>query len=145
MKALEWFQIGKSSNNPFDAFSNYWRGFNNLFAGQGQERSLIADFLRSEIEEEFANYLLEEHAKEAKELILTPVIDMRRNGKDTAQYIENFELAQSSIEKLVALFMIIYQVRCNFEHGQKSPSRVRDKALCESACPFVAGVLLHTT
>src|SRR6185369_2494101 len=39
--------------------------------------------------------------------------------------------------------MLIYQVRCNFEHGQKSPSRARDEALCEAACPFMSGVVDH--
>lgn len=144
MKAREWLELGNASDSPFDALSNYWRGFNNLFAGRGKERTLISDYLRTKIDEKFAHDLLEEHSKAAKELLLMPVIDMRGSGRDTVQHIEEFHLAKSSLEKLVALFMIIYQVRCNFEHGQKSPSRARDKTLCDSACPFVAGVLSHT-
>jgi hypothetical protein len=57
--------------------------------------------------------------------------------------MEQFAEAATELEKLVALFMVIYQVRCNFEHGQKSPSRGRDEALCTAACPFVAKVVDH--
>jgi hypothetical protein len=68
---------------------------------------------------------------------------MRGNGKDTSQYIAKFSAAPTALEKLDELFMVIYQVRCNFEHGQKSPRRDRDKTLCEAACPFVSEVVRH--
>lgn len=68
---------------------------------------------------------------------------MRGNGKDTSQHIAQFGAAATALEKIGALFMIIYQVRCNFEHGQKSPTRARDRMLCEAACPFVADVVRH--
>ena len=143
MKALEWLERGAAAGDSFDALSNYWRGFNNLFAGQGRERQLISVYLQSKLNEQFAQGLLNAHTKEANDLLATPVIDMRGNGRDTSQYIVQFGTASTALEKLVALFMIIYQVRCNFEHGQKSPSRARDQTLCEAACPFVAGVVRH--
>lgn len=51
---------------------------------------------------------------------------------------------ETAVEKLVALFMVIYQVRCNFEHGQKSPSSNRDQDHCRVACRFVAALVDHT-
>lgn len=141
LKAREWLERGDAAGDAFDALSNYWRGFNNLFAGQGQERQLISDFLKSKFDEQYAQNLLEAHVKEASDLLSTPVIDMRGNGKDTSQFIAQFSAAPTALEKLDALFMVIYQVRCNFEHGQKSPSRDRDKTLCEAACPFVSEVV----
>lgn len=47
---------------------------------------------------------------------------MRGNGKDTTPYIHAFEFATDALAKLKEIFMVIYQVRCNLEHGQKSPS-----------------------
>lgn len=143
MKALEWLERGAAAGDSFDALANYWRGFNNLFAGQGRERQLISAYLQSRLSEEFAQDLLHAHTKEADDLLATPVVDMRGNGRDTSQYIAQFTAASTALEKLDALFMVIYQVRCNFEHGQKSPSRARDQTLCEAACPFVAAVVRH--
>jgi hypothetical protein len=143
VKAREWLERGPAASDCFDALSNYWRGFNNLFAGQGAERDLISSFVRTRLDEKFAQELLGAHPDEAKVLLSHPVIDMRGNGKDTAQSIADITAAATAIEKLVALFMVIYQVRCNFEHGQKSPSRPRDEALCKSACSFVEGILRH--
>lgn len=143
VKAREWLERGSAAGDSFDALSNYWKGFNNLFAGNGQERQLISAFLKSRLDEQFAKNILNEHAEEANDLLSTPVIDMRRNGKDTSQYIAQFRIAPTALEKLDALFMIIYQVRCNFDHGQKSPSVARDQMLCKAACPFVAKVVRH--
>ena len=143
MKAREWSERGEVASDSFDALSNYWRGFNSLFAGQGQERQLISAFIHSKLDEQFAQALLDGHTQEVVDLISAPVIDMRGNGKDTSQYMAEFGAARTAVEKLVALFMVIYQIRCNFEHGQKSPSRARDETLCKAAYPFVAGVLKH--
>jgi hypothetical protein len=143
VKAREWLERGSASEDPFNALSNFWRGFNNLFAGQGKERQLISTYLQTKLDEQFAQSLLCAHSKEANELLSTPVVDMRGDGKDTSQYITQFDAASTALEKLVTLFMVIYQVRCNFEHGQKSPSRPRDQMLCEAACPFVSAVVRH--
>jgi hypothetical protein len=143
VKAREWLERGSRAQDSFDALSNYWRGFNNLFAGTGQERQLISTFLRARVDESLAGKLLESHAVDASVLMSQPVVDMRGNGKDTSPYMSRFRNAETAIDKLEALFMVIYQVRCNLEHGQKSPSRDRDAALCKAACPFVAAVLDH--
>ncbi len=145
MKAREWLKRGAAADDKFDGLSNYWRGFNYLFAGNGHERDLISKFLRSRVDAQFAERLLSAEAENAKVLLSQPIIDMRGNGKDTSPYIKKFDQAGSSLDKIVALFMVIYQIRCNLEHGQKSPSRDRDADLCRAACPFVAAVVDHAT
>jgi hypothetical protein len=143
LTAREWLERGAAATDAFDAFSNFWRGFNALFAGPGQEREQISNFISTAINDHFAQEMLNAHADEVGHLMGVPVIDMRGNGRDTSQHIETFGTAASAIEKLVAVFMVIYQIRCNFEHGQKSPSQVRDQLLCKAACPFISGVVRH--
>jgi hypothetical protein len=144
LKATEWLSRGNQSLDPFDALSNYWRAFNGLFAGNGRERDLISRFLQQHIDESFARTLIQEQIINVKVLIKQPVIDMRGNARNTSIYMRQFQLARAELDKLVALFMIIYQVRCNFEHGQKSPSHKRDRSLCIAAGPIVAAVVEHS-
>ena len=144
MKASEWLARGQTAGDAFDALSNCWKGFNNLFAGKGQERDLIRRFLRERLDEESAWELLGAHPKDLETLLHQPVMDMRGNGKDTAQYVEQFSASAAAVDQLVALFMVIYQVRCNLEHGQKSPSRERHESLCAAASTFVADVVGRT-
>ena len=66
---------------------------------------------------------------------------MRGNGRDTSANIQAFNAATDSLAKLQEVFMVIYQVRCNLEHGQKSPSRERDIQLCQAASPLVAHIV----
>ena len=145
MKAVEWLSRGNEATDPFDALSNYWRAFNNLFAGNARERELISSFLRENIDESFARSLIQDQVKNVEVLVKQPVKDMRGNGRDTSPYMRQFRSAQTELNRLTILFMIIYQVRCNFEHGQKSPSRARDRDLCRAACPIVAAVVSEAT
>lgn len=95
MKAREWLRRGARARDPFDALSNYWRAFNNLYAERGQERELISAFLRSNIDELFAQNLIEAHAKDTMVLMQQPVVDMRGNGRDTSKYIDQFNCSRN--------------------------------------------------
>ena len=66
---------------------------------------------------------------------------MRGNGRDTSANIEQFGREERPLPKLQQLFEVIYQVRCNLEHGQKSPNNERDVDLCRCAAPVVADVV----
>jgi len=141
--AREWLERGNQATNPIDAFSNFWRGFNNLYfpVGNGLERDKIKLFLSQRISEAQAEEMLQANASGVAYLLSQPVIDMRGNGRDTAQNIQAFNAATGSLTKLQELFIVIYQVRCNLEHGQKSPNRDRDIQLCHFASPLVAHVV----
>lgn len=142
VKAQEWLVRGNETNS-IDAFSNFWRGFNNLYfgLGQGQERDKIRAFIAQNISEKNANELLYSCSSEVAYLLSQPVIDMRGNGKNTSANIDVFNTESNFSAKLQEVFMVIYQVRCNLEHGQKSPSIERDVKLCESAAPLVAALI----
>lgn len=135
MKAQEWLQRSRETEDPIDGFSNVWRAFNNLYypVNGARERAKILRYLEENVEEELAEELLAEQEKEVNYLLGEPVVDMRGNGRNTAHYIEAFQAGNTCLDKLKELFMIIYQVRCNLEHGQKSPFRDRDVELCRSA------------
>jgi hypothetical protein len=143
MKAREWHQRGKLAKDPIDALTEFWRGFNNLFfpVKGRDERDKIRKFLVSEISEKQAEDVLDGYKKEIGVLVAKPILDMRGNGRNTKINIEAFDQAKDSLGKLQEVFMMIYQVRCNLEHGQKSPNRKRDVELCAAAFPIVAEIV----
>ena len=147
VKAHEWYERGNQASDPIDAFSNFWRGFNNLYAPMRKknEREKIQAFLQNSICEERASHLLSTHADCIDYLLSEPVINMQGNGKDTAPNITAFKEATSSLVKFKEVIMVVYQVRCNLEHGQKSPSRVRDVLLCQCATPIIAALIESAT
>lgn len=143
MIAREWLDRGARQINSIDAFTDYWRAFNNLFStvSNARERKKIRLFISQHISEAQATEALQSNATCVSYLLSQPVKDMRGNGNDTMQNIQAFDMADASLAKLTEVFMVIYQVRCNLEHGQKTPSVDRDIALCKSAAPLVAYVV----
>jgi hypothetical protein len=146
MKWKEWLQRGEQSADPFEALSNHWRAFNHLFAESkgGTERDKIEAFVKARLTDESAARILQARSEEVRCLTSEPVVDMRGNGKDTTSQMEAFASSGSALERLVAICLITYQVRCNLEHGQKSPSRQRDADLCSAASPVVGDVVRCT-
>lgn len=140
MKAKQWLQRGQAAQDPFNAMGEYWRGFNNLFSDfpGNNERERILSYIAKTYTQASATALLAQYAEQIAYLISRPVIDMRGNGHTTAPNIETFKNANDSLRKLQQVFMIIYQVRCNLEHGEKSPLDERDQHLCQAAAPIVA-------
>ena len=147
MKSKEWLERALNSQDPINLFTDSWRGFNNIYYQNTRDSELnkIHNFLTRSVSEEVASEMIDNHTKEITYLISQPVIDMRGNGRDTTPSIEKYGISDSSTEKLKALFTIIYQIRCNLEHGQKSPSRERDIELCNSAWPLVAEIVDYNT
>jgi hypothetical protein len=146
MQAREWLNRGKAAQSPIDAFTDYWRGFNNLYGPtQGTtELARLRAFLAASVSSAVAAPILADHPEQVAYLLSQPVIDMRGNGRDTAAAIAAFSLAADAQAKLCELFAVIYQVRCNLEHGQKSPTVDRDVRLCECSAPIVAAVVAHS-
>lgn len=143
VKAREWLKRGKSGKDPVDSFSNLWRGFNNLYftMENGQERDKIKHFLNQNISVSEAEKILWDYSSQVAYLLSQPVIDMRGNGRDTSSNIQTFNTTTVPLIRLEEVFMVIYQIRCNLEHGQKSPNRKRDVELCLSAIPLLEYVL----
>ena len=147
MKAKEWLARGHEAENPIDAFNNLWIAFNNLFYPQngGSEREKIKNYLTSNISDSVAHEILKKYNEEICYLIYQPVVDMRGNGRDTQVDIDSYRDSDKAIDKLKSIFMIVYQVRCNLIHGQKSPSRNRDVELCANSFGIVSDVVNNGT
>lgn len=146
MLAREWLERGHSAKSPIEAFTDFWRGFNNLYSAHAgaTEIAKIRGFLTARVASAAAAKILSAHPQHVTYLLSQPVIDMRCNGKDTADAIAAFQVTGNSREQLCELFAVIYQVRCNLEHGQKSPTVDRDLRLCESSAPLVEAVVAHS-
>ena len=120
-------------------------GFNNLYGPNGAaEIDRITGFLSARIPPAEAARRLHGGAKEIVDLRATPVKDVRGNGDDTANAIGAFHGTADPLEQLRQLFRVIYQVRCNLLHGQKSPTADRDQQLCACSAPIIAAVVAHT-
>ena len=144
MIAREWLQRGLDAESPIDALTNCWRGFNRLYAANqniGDERRKIRLYLDQTISPQDAHAILVKNDQACLYLLSKPVIDMRGTGRDTHSAIDAFLTKSEPKDKLAEIFMIIYQVRCNLEHGDKSPSANRDIELCRFSVPFVVEVL----
>jgi hypothetical protein len=145
MVAREWLKRGQSAKPPIDAFTDFWRGLNSLYSAYAgaTEVAKIRAFLSARVSSAAAAKMLSSHPQDVTYLLSQPVIDMRGNGRDTAVAIAAFHASDNSQEKLCELFAVIYQVRCNLEHGQKSPNVERDLRLCECSAPMVEAVVAH--
>ena len=139
MKAKAWLESARNLDDPFDRFSRLWRGFSNLYDRdvRASQRQRIDRHVTESLDESDARILLAETASAVDFLVERPVIDVRGNGHDTSEQCAQFRDTQSSVEKLSAIMLIAYSVRCNLEHGQKSPDRKRDRALCHNAAIIV--------
>lgn len=145
MVAREWLERGRAAQSPIDAFTDFWRGFNNLYGpGSGIELDRIKSYLSAHTPPDIASQIISTHQEQVDYLLSQPVIDMRGNGRDTAAAIAAFQAARNPIDQLRELFAVIYQVRCNLQHGQKSPAVDRDLRLCECSAPLVAAVVEHS-
>lgn len=142
--AQEWLERGRSAASDIGALTDYWRGFNNLYAAErirNDECTKIRTYLTNVVSSPDAQQILDLDKSALAYLLSCPVIDMRGTGKDTQEAIEAFDASVDPKMKLVELFIIIYQVRCNLEHWDKSPTAERDNKLCRASAPFVAAVV----
>jgi hypothetical protein len=145
MLASEWLNRGNAAQSPIDAFTDYWRGFNSLYGRTPgpTELARLRAFLALRVFPAAAAPILANHPEQVAYLLSQPVIDMRDNGRDTTVAIAAFLASADAQAKLCELFTIIYQIRCNLEHGHKSPVNDRDVRLCECSAPLVAAVVAN--
>ena len=143
MKSHEWLDRVLESADPIEQFSNAWRGFNGLFSSNDKVSELckIHNYLVANVSEDTATEIIEAHEGEIDYLLSMPVVDMRGNGKNTSENINSYKKTSSNFQRVNSIICIIYQIRCNLEHGQKSPTRERDVELCRSSWPIVAEII----
>ena len=105
-----------------------------------QDTELLSYYQRSFSTNEFCNYLnilgneLDKKPLEnltaawGKKLQLNKMVNNNEEGEQTVHFLDN------SLEALEIYLELIYRVRCNLFHCEKSPSNERDKLLVE--CSF---------
>lgn len=146
VKARRWIERSESRDDPMDRFRDLWTAFNNVYGEiRGSERQKIRRYLARNIDEATAIMILGLCGKNVAGLIAKPVVDMRRNGRDTGHHIVAYREAKLSLDSLTEVLMIAYQIRCNLVHGQKSPDRARDTELCYHASEILHAMLVGAT
>ena len=130
-----WYEKGKSlkENNEYKFF-NLYVSFNALYNyySNRYERDRIKLFLRDN-----QNAGIKLSIKNDGELYKKIVMDMR-----TGEEINNrsYKLSEIRNNDIVAIFMGIYQVRCNLFHGSKKDYD-RDKNLIGESCALLEAFL----
>ena len=143
MKYREWIERGDRASDPMDRFNCYWYAFNNLYSEfEGRsEIHKIQSFTEAAVSAGRAASLLGKWDSQVAYLMSKPVHNVPDNGRNTEQYIREFNQADDCETRLERVLLVIYRVRCNLIHGQKSPSRLRDQELCGAAAPLIADIV----
>ena len=142
--ARAWLNKAMASKDSYDKFVYLWFAFNSLYNDYfvGGERRAIKDMLSSDeyrLSEEKINQILHNASVSFfKERIIR---DGRGNGKDTSEDVAILTGGYSKREKLKALAMILYQVRCNLFHGNKLFGRDSDDKVVENAANVLEDVV----
>ena len=142
--ARTWLNKAIASKDSYDKFVYLWFAFNSLYNDYfvGGERRAIKDMLSSDeyrLSEEKINQILHNASVSFfKERIIR---DGRGNGKDTSEDVAVLTGGYSKREKLQALVMILYQVRCNLFHGNKEFGRDSDDEVVENAANVLEDIL----
>lgn len=130
-----WYEYGCKNREPsYVRFLAHWMAFNWLYSNfpGDDERSKIESFLNHyysciEANTDFNNPIY-------KPFFCKEVIDMKYKNSYWSK--KNFQTLinphQPMKDRINALFMTMYQVRCNLFHGQKNPESSRDRELVES-------------
>lgn len=139
--AKKWLALGHDAATPYDAFSNYWWAFSSLLpSSTDSERRRISGFVSDCVSEDAAGVMLKDVAEQVSFLMRIPVRDMRDQRRNTSNEMQRYQSASTDLEKLDAVMMVVYMVRCNLQHGHKVPDSERDQKLCVAAGTMVAAV-----
>lgn len=144
LSAEEWLEQGLSKiDDPVGCLQDCWIAFNSLYSAYdigNSERSTIKRFITSCISEDFAEELINSNQTNISYLTSRPVINMSDTTRNTQRDISSYRSSNEYVSKLKSIMMIIYQVRCNLFHGEKSRYIDRDVTLCKHSWPFVAEI-----
>lgn len=157
----EWYDYGVENNDPFFVkFMTLWIAFNQIyskFSGEEEKPKTERVQIMKCLEKDEENQLL---TRELFDSIFTsPFIKVfkdepvcsydRLEKKFIPDSFKNNETVKNENEKwqerIKALFMMIYQVRCNLFHGSKEVSNPRDVKLVKCAGEIIEMYLEGTS
>ncbi len=118
-------------------FTQLWLAFNAVYGGEqdARERRKIKAAIRKSISESRARGILARTDVPTSQIFSVPPGDMRRGRFDpefrraSRQQARLYRTSKRALDRLVAVAGVLYQVRCNFLHGQKDPYDDRDQML----------------
>ena len=128
-----WKERGKQEANSFDKFIFYWIAFNCFYSKKTQlsQESKIIEILQDDksIDELFRKLIVgkEEMLKNLKNKC--PILDERPDHQG-----EKIEMPEFTFKEILP---VIYQIRCNLFHGNKSGDSQRDKDVITAALPVL--------
>ena len=127
----EWVERGKNEKNYVYQFFCYFIAFNWLYncESNAYEYKRIAEYVKKQISK-WNNY--------------DPFLFLREDWKNPVQDARTGKIKDYIIkekDKIIQLFLQIYQVRCNLFHGSKSMMNDRNRVLVEDSCKVLCDFL----
>lgn len=143
--ALEWYKYGlEKGDDTIVKFMMHWIAFNWLYScykGEGGgERKAIGLFC-----EKHYRVLARYKAFQTKEINIfleSPIVDMAKGTITSAnERVFNKLVYGNGVERIQALMLSMYQVRCNLFHGSKSLKVKKDLNLIHASSILLEGYL----
>ena len=147
-RAKNWFDKAlritpnNANDDIFDKFIMLWIAYNALYGELGlRDRKGTKRFVRKNYNSEYDILLNEKHSRFFKKYTVT---NMQKNPQPIDTEVHQNTLknpGKTALEKLAALMMCTYQVRCNLFHGGKSPDVPDDEEKVRNAAGFLESYL----
>lgn len=142
--AKAWYNKAKTEHDCFDRFVYQWFAFNILYSPyfDDNERRAIKNYIHDNwrsivhledlLDSEQVNYFKQRIIRNCR-------LD---SSNDTAEYAARLKSERNSLKyRLIALMMILYQVRCNLFHGNKLFTSESDQEVVDNAASVMQEVL----
>ena len=142
---LEWYRYGlEKGDEPIMRFMMHWIAFNWLYSsfckcvGEDlKEAAAIKIFCESNYTK-LSKY--DPFTTDAFQVFLENPVEDEHNGSTRIRRFEDLR-HKTGLQRMIALFLTIYQVRCNLFHGSKSLRIERDVSLVRAASVILEGYL----
>lgn len=132
-------------------FRHNWlvmQAYSTMFEGPGDQRATLIAAITESISNEFASAMLDKIDSEINYLQQNPVGDLRfedtdprftRNGRRDIEFAIDKKIEPST--RLAHLVCVVYQVRCNLEHGHKTLTTPRSQHLFKIGNDIISMVI----
>jgi hypothetical protein len=143
--AQAWFAKAEKERDDYDRFVALWIAFNALYSEflETSERQAIGKFICRTVsgpDDGTIKHIVERtDAQFFRDRIIR---DVRRGARDTMEHATILGARyRTPRHRLKALLMILYQVRCNLFHGDKTYGRDSDNEVVANAAKALMQVL----
>ncbi|OCH02716.1 hypothetical protein [Aliivibrio fischeri] len=132
-------------------FRDNWlavQAYSTAYENGGDQRSTIVDAIEGSLSEEVCQTILAKFESDIQYLHSSPVGDLRygngdekfyRNGNRDIQLVINKD--NSSQVRLANLLCVVYQIRCNLDHGHKELTTTRSQKLFDIGNRIILAVI----